>query len=556
MARWDEAAAALGLPEMLLMENAAREALRVLEEESGPLRGKRVLLYMGAGKNGGDAACLARHVSGRGASPLVLHTRPLRSYRGATARHLRLARACGVPFVPVPPSSSRRAAFLNEADIVVDGLLGTGFSGQLRKDTLALVEEMNGRASRVFLLALDIPSGLDPLYGVPRPTAVRARVTVCFEAAKPGTVLPAAAPFTGRLRVRSIGLPPAVQDAAPASFRLLDASCAGFLPVARQGAHKGDFGRVCIVGGSPGLTGAAHLAALGALRTGCGLVSAAAPGGLCAEIKAGLPELITLPLGSGTSWKEAAAPGGPENALDVLRADALVVGPGMGRDPGAGDFLAALLRLPGRPSCVLDADALALLAEGAAPLDALREDDILTPHPGEAGRLLGIGAGRVQEDRFAAVRALCALCPALWILKGAGTLLGRRGQPVIISPHDVPSLAVGGAGDVLAGCLGGLLGQGCTSPEAAAIGVLLHVRAGEILARSFPDRGNGAGEIADALPEAKALLRAQAEYPEHIASPASTGKPVEKREAAQDENRAEPFPGRLRESGGRRAPRD
>jgi NAD(P)H-hydrate epimerase len=156
---------------------------------------------------------------------------------------------------------------------------------------------------------------------------------------------------------------------------------------------------------------------------------------------------------------------------------------------------------------VLDADALALLAAGTAPLAGVRENDILTPHPGEAGMFLRTSASEVRADGFAALRALCALHPGIWVLKGSGALLGRRGQAVIIAPGHAPCLSVGGSGDVLAGCMGSLSAQGCAPLPAAALGVLLHARAGKILEESFPERGNSAREIADALPRARALLR-------------------------------------------------
>jgi NAD(P)H-hydrate epimerase len=158
---------------------------------------------------------------------------------------------------------------------------------------------------------------------------------------------------------------------------------------------------------------------------------------------------------------------------------------------------------------VLDADALVLLAGKTVSPEGLKAGDILTPHPGEAGSLLGINAGRVQEDRFAAMRDLCELHPALWVLKGSGSLIGQKGHPVLIAPHHAPCLAVGGSGDVLAGCIGSLLAQGCTASLAAAFGVLAHIHAGKLLEESFPCRGNTASEIAHALPKAKAALMEQ-----------------------------------------------
>ena len=511
MARWDAAAVKLGLPEMLLMENASREALHVLEKHVGPLRGKRTLLYMGAGKNGGDAACLARHLKDQGAHTLVLHTRPLGFYKGVTARHLRLARMCGVPFLPVLAPKNRWPVEWRQPDVVIDGLLGTGFAGQLKDEMRSLVDVINVLGEQSFVLALDVPSGLDSLSGLPRPVAVRADATACFEAAKPGLVLPEAAPYTGLLSIRRIGIPAEIIRTHPPSYRLLDASCARVLPRVEPGAHKGSFGHVFVMGGSDGLTGAAHLAALAALRTGCGLVSVAAPGGLCAEIQAAMPEIMTFSLGRGRYWKDALGSGGMD-AMPALAAKAsvLVAGPGMGRSPEAGELLAALLRLPSRPPLVLDADALMLLANGMAPLEGVNAGDILTPHPGEAGAFLGIDARRVQEDRFAAMRDLCDLHPALWVLKGAGSLIGQKGHPILIAPHHAPCLAVGGSGDVLAGCVGSLLAQGCTAPLAAAFGVLAHIHAGKLLEEAFPGRGNTASEIAHTLPRAKAALMEQA----------------------------------------------
>jgi NAD(P)H-hydrate epimerase len=513
MSRWDESAVALGLPEMMLMENASREALHVLENCVGPLCGKRILLYMGAGKNGGDAACLARRLKDQGAQPLVLHTRPLGFYKGVTARHLRLARICGVPFLPVLAPENRRPVPWRQPDIIIDGLLGTGFAGQLKDEMRVLVDRMNVLGEHSFVFALDVPSGLDSLSGLPRPVAVRANATVCFEAAKPGLVLPEAAPYTGRLYIRRIGIPVDIAHAHPPSYRLLDASCARVLPRVEPGAHKGSFGHVFVLGGSEGLTGAAHLAALAALRTGCGLVSVAAPGGLCAEIKAAVPEIMSFPLGRGNSWQDAVGSGGMDDMLSLAaKASVLIAGPGMGRSPEAGELLSALLRLPRRPPLVLDADALMLLAKGLVPLESLSAGDVLTPHPGEAGSFLGVSARRVQEDRFAVMRDLCALHPALWILKGSGSLIGQKGHPVLIAPHHVPCLAVGGSGDVLAGCIGSLRAQGCTTPLAAAFGVLMHIHAGKLLEDAFPGRGNTASEIAHMLPKAKTVLIEQGSH--------------------------------------------
>lgn len=539
MALWDKAAMAAGLPEFSLMENAAREALHALQSETGPARGKTVLLFMGGGNNGGDAACLARHLHDAGANPLVLHTKPLSSLRGVTARHARLARACGVAFAP---AASPPPPLFPRPDIIIDGLLGTGFSGSLREKELALIRRINELRRQSFVLALDIPSGLSGLSGRPVPEAVRAHATVTFEAAKPGLVLPEAAPYVGKLLLRPIGIPRMVREAHPASFQLLPRSLAAALPAPDPLQHKGRGGRVVVVGGSDlpatvghsgtvagsahadtaadyggGLCGAPHLAALGALRAGAGLVSVAAPAGLCQAIKGGSADIMTFPLGNAddTRWSAAHA----AQLLPFLRrCDAVVLGPGIGRDQGARACVAAILAAPGpRPPLVVDADALHALALMPETLASLRPEDALTPHPGEAAPLLGAASDAVQSDRFAALAALLALAPATWILKGAGTLVGAPGHPLTIAPFAEPNLAVGGSGDVLSGCLAALMAQTprprpeaetqqADSHLAACLAVLLHAEAGSLLRGRFPCRGNTATEIADTLPAARASL--------------------------------------------------
>ncbi|WP_297825347.1 NAD(P)H-hydrate dehydratase [uncultured Desulfovibrio sp.] len=504
MRAWDAAAVRLGLPEVLLMENAASAAFETLRAHRPHLAGQRVWLFMGSGNNGGDAACLARHLLDAGARPLVLHTKALGAYKGVTARHLRIARAAGVAFAPLA-----RHHWQEPPDILVDGLLGTGFTGELRPDLRTIIERINQLATSRFVLALDIPSGLNGISGQPSPVAVRATATVSFAAAKPGLVLPWARPWTGRLHVRPIGIPAAVRAASPCGAYLLDGHCLRALPGPPENSYKNSFGHLLVLGGAPGLGGAAHLAARAALRAGAGLVTAAAPAAALPDIKSHWPEIMTLAL---TASDAGRWPDIPAEELQKLcsRHTALVVGPGMGRDEDAARFLAALLKLPQRPPAIFDADALMLLARRPALLEQLTARDILTPHPGEAAALLACATGEIQAARPAALTRLCARCPSVVVLKGAGTLVGQSGMPLLISPYDVPQLAVGGSGDVLAGCLGGLLARGDIAEwpgmSVAGLGVALHALAGRFCAATWPERGNRASELADALPMIRAKL--------------------------------------------------
>lgn len=504
MQQWDRQAVALGILPEILMENAAAAAFRALLASSPQLAGKQVWLLMGSGNNGGDAACLARYLRDAGACPTIFHTRPLEQYRNEAAAHLNAARSCGVPFLPVNVLHDPAAA-LPHPDIVVDGLLGTGFTGQLRDDARQLVAFVNGLSPRPLVLALDVPSGLDASSGLPCPEAVRADLTVSFAAAKPGLMLPWARAYTGRCLVGDIAMPRCVREEGPCSFRLLDRQALCLLPAATAGGYKNTYGHILIVAGRPGMCGAGHLAARAALRAGAGLVTAAMPAASEDQLRMGWPEIMTLPLGDpGNALWPARIPDSLRQRMRQCKA--LAVGPGMGRGEDSLAFLAALLQEKKRPACVFDADALMLLAAEPSLQRYLGPQDVLTPHPGEAAALLQCSGSAVQQDRTAALQALCAAVPCAVILKGAGTLVGQRGCPTGLSPLDVPQLAMGGSGDVLAGCTAALLARLSASSraahQAACLAVALHAAAGQRLASAHPNRGCTAGELADALPHA------------------------------------------------------
>ncbi len=521
MRHWDAAAVAHGIPECLLMENAAREALRLLQQLQGNLQGKSVLLFMGSGNNGGDAVCLARHLRDVGALPLVLHTKPLSAYKGVTKQHLRMAQTCGVPLRPL---TERALKSLAPASIVVDGLLGTGFEGSLRPSFIQYIKAINDFASQAFILALDIPSGCEAHSGLPNPSspmAVHAHATLCFAAAKPGLVLPEAKPYTGQIFVRNIGMPHVVQAQNPPDFRLLQEHTLGtLLQEDKNNSHKGSWGHVLILGGStahaaspsaPDLTGAAHLAALAAARTGAGLVTAAAPPALCAAIKNHCPHMMTLPLHAQTQgrahaeqehiWPSCVPPALEENFKQV---HSIAVGPGMGKDAASLAFLKAILQHPRRPRAVVDADALTLLAQHTDLHPLLRPDDMLTPHPGEAARLLGCTSKDIQAQRPAAMRALTKLLPCAWLLKGAGTLISQENHPIFILAQDIPTLAIAGSGDVLTGCMAALAARfrSMHSLTVMALGAQVHARAGLLTQDAFPQRGHLATDLAHFLPAA------------------------------------------------------
>ncbi|MBQ9453466.1 MAG: NAD(P)H-hydrate dehydratase [Desulfovibrio sp.] len=509
---WDAQAISLGLPEEILMENAAHAALDVLKTYCPHLTGQNILLLMGGGNNGGDAACLARLLLDAGARPQVLHTRPLSQYKGASGKHVRIARSCGVPF-------QRHTADLNkfQPDILIDGLLGTGFHDVLRPDMLQLIRAVNA-LNVPLVLALDIPSGLHGISGRPMPEAIQATATVTFQAAKPGLLMPTATSWTGHIHIRDIGIPARTRSEAPCSLYLADGHCLYPLTQCKPQAFKNLYGHVLVVGGVSGFGGAAHLAARAAIRSGTGLVTAAAPASGLPDIKNGWAEIMTLALPSdlGNKWPKILP---REFITRVQRCTSLVVGPGMGRGEDALIFLTALLDLPHRPPTVFDADALMLLAQSPSLLERITVKDVLTPHPGEAAALLDCRASDVQLERLETLQRLCARIPGVIVLKGAGTLVGQKQGPVLLCPYDIPQLSIAGAGDVLAGCLGGLLAR-CTMTEPvdatpyaflryAGQAVALHALAGKHLGTQWPLRGNTPSELADSLPVALAASALQ-----------------------------------------------
>ncbi|MEZ0575386.1 NAD(P)H-hydrate dehydratase [Halodesulfovibrio aestuarii] len=499
ISNWDtQAITAFGIREEILMENASREALHVLLELTGSITGKRVLVFMGSGNNGGDAAAVARHLHNLGADVLLLHTKRIREYHKTAGYHFKLARAIGTSHALLTPKNTSRLLLAEQPDIIVDGLLGTGMRGTLSSDKICLIEHINSLGKKAFVFALDIPSGLNGTLGTANPIAVRANATVTFEAAKCGLVMPGASQWVGNLYVRSIGIPAQVQQMHPVSHLIMTDKVLNLRRPTLEVMHKGSAGKVLVIGGSKGLTGAPNLSALGAMRSGAGYVTVASPALLTQEVKAGQPEILTLDIGTTEEW--------PMHVPDTLiraieNSDSIIIGPGMGRSKDAATFLRKLIALL-RPPTVFDADALYHLAEDKNLLQSLSEHDILTPHPGEMARLCQKTISEIQVNRLRSAILLADIFKGTVILKGAVSCIAQQGKPTVISPFSTSALAVAGSGDVLSGILGTHLAQGVPAREAACLGVYQHGLAGEFLENEFPQRGNLPQEIAHALPKA------------------------------------------------------
>ncbi len=492
----------VGLPGAALMESAGAAVARVVDERFP--RARRVVVLCGRGNNGGDGFVVVRRLGAR-AQALLLGERE--GIEGDARLHLLACERSAGRVGAVPDAAAWPGALeaLEQADLIVDAVLGTGLRKAPTGLPAAAIEALLGRfEAGVPVVAVDLPSGLPSDGGAYDWPAAKATLTVTFAAPKRGHVLPPACHHVGELIVADIGIgPSSLAEAAPSLFLLQDEDAAAAFPRRRRGAHKGDFGHVLVVAGSVGKAGAAVLAAGGALRSGCGLVTVATPGPCLAIVAAARAEAMTeaLPVNASGSLDEA----GLACLLDLAAArDAVVLGPGLGQDPGTRALVRAFARECPVP-LVIDADGLNALA---GDLEALRREvpTILTPHPGEMGRLTGLPVADVQKARPEVAVGLAKRTGAIVVLKGERTIVAEPMGRAAVAAVGNPGLATGGTGDVLAGVVGSLLARHGALLSATA-GVLVHGRAGDIAARARGEEGLTAGDVVDALPAAIESLR-------------------------------------------------
>ncbi|HEY7724517.1 MAG TPA: NAD(P)H-hydrate dehydratase [Anaeromyxobacteraceae bacterium] len=488
----DEAAiAGLGIPGMELMERAGAAVARAAAELAP--RG-RVVACCGAGNNGGDGWVAARILWQAGRDVVACALVPREALRGDALRAREAAERAGVPVRALARAEEVEA---QAGDVVVDAVFGTGLSRPPEGLAAAVIDRVAAlRRDGARVLSVDVPSGLSADTGRPLGTCVQADRTVTFGFWKRGLVLFPGAALAGGVSVADIGIPPEAAARVPVACELLDEGEArALVPPRPPDAHKGDAGRLLVVAGSPGKSGAAHLALAGALRGGAGLVTLAAREEVLPLALAGRPEAMSLPLpGHGPLGRADLAP-----LLEAARAaDALVVGPGIPRGPETAALLRDLLegaRLP----AVLDADALNALAPPGPGLAGLPAPAVATPHPGEMARLCGLPVAEVQGDRIglAAARARDWGCAV--VLKGSRTVVADPWGPPAVIPVGNAGMATGGTGDVLAGLAGALLAAGLDARAAGRAAAWVHGRAGDLAAARSGQRGLLASDLAEAL---------------------------------------------------------
>lgn len=487
----------LGIPGIVLMENAGRASVEQLVYHCGNPEGQRISIFVGPGNNGGDGLVMARHLHQLGCRVRIVLLVDPKKIKGDAAVNLAIVQQLPIALKIVTSEAQAKKIKLSADMAAVDALFGTGLKRKVSGHFATAVKCLNSASCPV--LSVDIPSGLDSDSGQILGCCVQADLTMTYGLAKVGQFIYPGAERCGRLEVVDISIPPQVVEQAGLRTELLDKkSFTDLLPKRRPSSHKGSHGHSLIIAGSAGKTGAAILCAKGCLRSGAGLVSLCVPLSLNPIFELALPEAMTIPLDDHDKQVLST-----DNLGTILTAiqdkKAVVLGPGLSTAQETVELVQQLYKQIKLPM-VVDADGLNSLAMEMPKPAGPR---ILTPHPGEMARLTGTSTRDIQADRINTARNFAAANQIFLVLKGAGSVIASPDGRIAINSTGNPGMAAGGSGDVLAGLISGLLAQGMSIWQAACLGVHLHGLAGDRLAdRLGIEQGYLAGELADEIPGA------------------------------------------------------
>jgi NAD(P)H-hydrate epimerase len=469
----------IGIPSVVLMENAGRQAVAAMEAAYEDLAASRVAVLCGRGNNGGDGFVVARTLAQRGIEALVFLLGSVADVRGDARTNLEILGRLGVTVVEISDAQEWELHFseISECDLVVDAILGTGFRGPVSGLLETVIADVNGLG--IPIVAIDLPTGVSADTHDIDGDAIQASITVTLAAPKLPLVLPPADVYGGDLVIADIGIPASVIEEldGPRVELLTREEMRELVPARAADSHKGDFGRVLVIAGSFGKTGAAHLAALGALKSGAGLVTIATPRSCVAALATMMPEYMTEPL------EETSAGTIDFAAVDralAIKADVIAIGPGVGRDPSTSAFVQAVVERSGVP-LVLDADALNALADDPDRFEGRDGVDmIITPHPGEMARLLGVSVEQVQSDRLEHAREFASAHKVHVVLKGHRTIVAGPDGRSFINLTGNAGMATGGTGDLLTGMIAAWFAQLLDAEAASKLAVYLHGAAGDL----------------------------------------------------------------------------
>jgi hydroxyethylthiazole kinase-like uncharacterized protein yjeF len=469
----------VGLPSIVLMENAGRQAVAAMEAAFEDLATSTVGVLCGRGNNGGDGFVVARTLAQRGIEATVFLLGSVSDVRGDARINLEILGRVGLTVVEITTAQEWELHFseIGECDLIVDAIVGTGFHGPLTGLLETVVADVNGLG--VPVVAIDLPTGVSADSHELDGEAIEASMTVTLAAPKIPLILPPADAYGGDLVIADIGIPTSVIDEleGPWLELLTRERMRELVPARAADSHKGDFGRVLVIAGSVGRTGAAHLSALGALKSGAGLVTIATPRSCVATLAAMMPEYMTEGLEETTAGTIDFS--AVDRVLD-LKADIIALGPGLGRDPSTAAFVQAIVERAGAP-LVLDADALNAFSGDPERLTGRDGVDvIITPHPGEMARLLNITIEQVQADRLEHARAFAVARRVHVVLKGHRTIIAGPEGRSFVNLTGNAGMATGGTGDLLTGMIAAWFAQILDPEGACKLAVYLHGTAGDL----------------------------------------------------------------------------
>ncbi len=492
-----------GLPELSLMESAGHRVFEAVKKILGDTAQKSICILAGSGNNGGDALAAARYLSNAGAR-VKIFLLGNKDHRTASFNvQMKILRGMGLELQQLESDRAweRLQVTLRFSDAVVDGILGTGFNGQLRPGALRLIRLVN--ATKKIVVSIDIPSGVDADTGAIGEAAMNAVCTVALGLPKVGHYVCPGASFVGKLIVDNIGLPADLLNEEIHQTLVDDELAQTFLPNRPRDAHKGTCGRILIVAGSRGMTGAATLAAMSAMKVGAGLVTLATPESLNPIYEVKLTEVMTAPLDE----VKIGIIGGDKATEKILnlaeKVDAILLGPGLGREHETSELVRKVVATVDKP-LILDADAIYAFNGHADELKTCKQIPILTPHLGELSALLDIPVDKLRPALVPEVRRAAQAYRAVIVAKCETTVIGYPNGEIFISPLGNSAMASGGCGDVLSGAIAGLMKQ---TPFAPLTGVWLHGTAGNFAADENAE-GLIATDVMNHLPAAIKKLRA------------------------------------------------
>ena len=497
----------VGIPGIVLMETAGSAIVRAIKQHYPTCH--RIGIFVGKGNNGGDGLVIARQLAHAGRDVHVFLVSPAESFTGEAEINLQIAKRLGLQ-IEFYGNSETLPTTLASCELLVDAIFGTGLRDTVRGSIATVIKTLNNFS--IPILSVDLPSGLDANTGHPLGTCVRADRTVTIGLPKRGLLVHPGAEFAGKLEVVDIGFPEQVIDAQGIKVNWTTTTQAlQWVPPRPPASHKGTYGRVLVVAGSTGMTGAAALASEAALRAGAGLVTLATPKHLNPILEGLLPEVMTLPLPETDAGSLSVSAASAILEFAEKTKSVLAIGPGLSQHSDTVLLVHQLVRENRERALnlrmVVDADGLNALSQVPEVISLLDREAILTPHPGEMSRLTSSSVPSLEADRIRTAQQFASEHNLTLVFKGAPTVTGLVNGDVWINSTGNPGMATGGMGDVLTGIIAGLMAQGHSNETAAVLGVYLHGLAGDIAAETLGMHGLVASDVLKAVPKAISSLR-------------------------------------------------